>query len=119
MRVGAFFSVFLAIGYIQLAWTGGDHEFFTSETLWITLGLLLVGVFVIPRTIGVLLVPVPLISPVASVVALIRHGFGHAALVAGIALIAFVVTQVIATFRPDSHERGQRFLRSQMLGDQE
>ena len=117
--VGALLSLFIAIGYVQLAWTGGDYAFFTLETLWVALGLVLVGVFVIPRTIGTLLVPVLFISPVASVIALIRHGWGHAAVVAGIALIALVVTFVIATFRPDSHERGQRFLRRQMLGDGE
>ena len=117
--VGALLSLFVAIGYIQLAWTGGDYAFFTLETLWVALGLVLVGVFLFPRTIGTLLVPALFISPVASVIALIRHGWGHAAVVAGIGLIAFVVTLVIATFRPDSHERGQRFLRRQMLGDEE
>jgi len=85
VRVGAILSVFLAVGYVQLAWTGGDYEFMTLETLRGTLGRLLVGILVIPRTIGVLLVPVPLISPVASGIALIRHGFGHAARVAGVA----------------------------------
>lgn len=117
--VGALLGLFIAIGYVQLAWTGGEYEFFTLETLWITLGLLLVGVFVVPRTIGTLLAPVLFAAPVAFVIAVVRHDWGHGLFVAGVALIALVVTLMISTFRPDSHERGQRFLRSQMLGDQE
>lgn len=100
--IGILLSIGLAISYIEAAWNGFDAGFQFLPAMGSAGLLLVVGVLLFPRTIGMALTPIAMLTPVAFAIALIRVGLANAFAVLSIGLGAIVVAFLIGSLRPDS-----------------
>ncbi len=98
--IGFVFSIGIAISYIGLAWNGFDSEFQFVPALIAGGAVLVIGVFLFPRTVGIALTPTSVLTPVAFILAWIRLGLVHAVIVLLIGLCAVAGTFIIGALRP-------------------
>jgi hypothetical protein len=103
--IGFLVSIGLAISYIGLAWNGFESDFQFLPALGTGAVILIIGVFLFPRTVGIALTPTSMLTPVAFVVAWVRLGIADALLVLLIGASAMLGAFIIGTIRPDSTGR--------------
>jgi uncharacterized membrane protein YiaA len=105
--IGSFLGLLVGFAYISVSWDGPfskDSVFdslYWTNFLWLA-GLLVVGIFLFPRTIGLMFTPVIFILPVAFFISLFRHGFLFAISQALLGIAGWLVTISISRFRPES-----------------
>ncbi len=93
--------------YLYTSWIGPYDPnlifdgLYWSTYLWMGLTLLL-GIFLIPRTIGMMYTPAIFLLPVAFLISLIRHGFTYALSQALLGVAGWAITMLIGKFRPQS-----------------
>ncbi len=105
--IGGILGILLAISYLGTAWTGpGDGDTLFNggfiPGLLIVVGIGLVGVFLFPRTVGMMFTPVTFATPIAFILALINSGIQFALIMAGFGIASWAVTFVIGKVRPES-----------------
>ena len=61
-----------------------------------------VGVFLFPRTVGMMFTPITFATPIAIVLALINSGIQFALIMTGFGIASWAVTFVIGKVRPES-----------------
>ena len=105
--IGGILGILFAISYLTSAWSGpgeGDTlfngSFLTGLGLIVLLGI--IGVFLFPRTVGMMFTPIGFVSPIAFILAWVSSGFRFALVILGLGLAAFGVTFVIGKLRPES-----------------
>ena len=76
-------------------------SYYWTTYLWMGLTLLL-GIFVIPRTIGMMYTPAIFLLPIAFFISLFRHGFLYAISAALLGVAGWLITLLIGRFRPES-----------------
>ncbi len=105
--IGGFLGLLVGFAYIASSWDGPYSQdsiydaLYWTQFLWLA-GLLLVGIFLFPRTIGMMFTPVIFVLPIAFFISLFRHGFPFAVSQALLGLGAWLVTIGISRFRPES-----------------
>ena len=105
--VGGFLGLLMGFAYIATSWDGPyskDSIFDTlywTNFLWVG-GFFLVGLFIFPRTIGMMFTPAIFLLPIAFFVSLFRHGFAFAISQALLGFAGWLVTIGISRYRPDS-----------------
>lgn len=105
--IGGLLGLLVGFAYISTSWTGPYSQdsifdaMYWTDFLWIG-GIMLVGVFLFPRTIGMMFTPAIFLLPFAFFISLLRHGFLFAISQVLIGLAGWLVTLVISRFRPES-----------------
>jgi hypothetical protein len=105
--VGGILSLLVSWAYLSTSWTGPysqDNIFdglYWSSFLWMG-GTLLLGIFIFPRTIGMMYTPVIFLLPIAFFMSLFRHGFPYAFSQLLLGLAGWMITIVLGKFRPES-----------------
>jgi hypothetical protein len=105
--LGGILGILLTISYLASAWTGpGDGDtvfnggFLPGLLMIFAIGAL--GIFLFPRTIGMMFTPITFATPIAFILALINSGIQFALVMAGFGIASWAVTFVIGKFRPES-----------------
>ena len=104
--IGGLLGIVVGWTYLSSSWQGvpvGESVLWDFGPTLIALGgCLLVGLLLIPRTIGMMFTPAIFIAPFAFIIGWVKTGFlfGFAQLILGIA--AWGITVVISKFRPSS-----------------
>ena len=105
--IGGALGLGLAWIYVQSSFEGLDaNETLFGTAFWSGLGILgiclLVGIFLIPRTIGIMFTPAIFIAPVAFLIGWVKFGFlfGISQLIFGV--VAWGITLIISKLRPRS-----------------
>ena len=105
--VGGFLGLLVGFASIATSWDGPYSEdsifdaMYWIDFVWLG-GLLLVGIFLFPRTIGMMFTPVIFPLPFAFLISLFRHGFAFAMAQTLLGLAGWAVTILIGKFRPHS-----------------
>ena len=105
--IGGFLGLLVGFAYIATSWEGPYSEdsifdaMYWTDFIWLG-GLLLVGIFLFPRTIGMMLTPVIFLLPFAFLIALFRHSFTFALAQTLLGLAGWAATILIGKFRPHS-----------------
>jgi hypothetical protein len=105
--IGGILGILLAISYLGTAWTGpgdGDTLFnggFIPGLVFI-FGIGLVGVFLFPRTVGMMFTPITFMTPIAFVLGWISSGIGFGLVMLGFGVVSWAVTMIIGKVRPES-----------------
>jgi hypothetical protein len=105
--VGGILSLLVSWVYLSSSWTGPysqDNIFdglYWSTFLWMG-GTLLLGIFIIPRTIGMMYTPVIFLLPIAFLISLFRHGFAYSFSIVLLGFAGWLITMLIGKFRPES-----------------
>lgn len=105
--IGGFLGLLVGFAYIATSWDGPYSEdsvfdaMYWMDFLWLG-GFFLLGVFLFPRTIGMMFTPAIFILPVAFLISLFRHSFAFALSQALLGFAAWLVTIGIGRFRPES-----------------
>jgi hypothetical protein len=105
--VGGILGLLVSWTYLSTSWTGPysqDNIFdglYWATFLWMG-GTLLLGIFIIPRTIGMMYTPVIFLLPIAFLISLFRHGFAYAFSQVLLGLAGWLITILIGRFRPES-----------------
>jgi len=105
--IGGFLGFLVGITYISTSWNGPYSQDSIFDTmywtglLWIG-GMMLLGIFLFPRTIGIMFTPVIFLLPIAFLISLFKHGFMFAFSQILIGIAGWIVTLVISRFRPES-----------------
>ena len=105
--IGGFFGILLVISYLATAWSGpgSGENLFDSGLIpgLVTIFIIgLIGVFLFPRTVGLIFTPVVFATPIAFLLALLRSGISFALVIAGFGIAFWLVTFIIAKVRPES-----------------
>jgi hypothetical protein len=105
--IGGIAGILLVISYLATAWSGpGDGDtLFNGGFLPGLLVILIigaVGVFLFPRTVGMMFTPITFATPIAFVLALINSGIQFAFVMAGFGIAAWAVTFIVGKVRPES-----------------
>jgi hypothetical protein len=105
--IGGVLGILLAVSYLTTAWSGpaeGDTLFNGGfiPGLLVFLGIGLVGVFIFPRTIGVMLTPIIFTAPIAFVLGWISSGIGFGLVMMGFGVVSWALTMIIGKVRPES-----------------
>lgn len=100
--IGGLLSIGFSISYIGTAWSGFDSGFDLLPALFGWLVYVLIGVFLFPKTVGMSVTPVGLLTPVAFVIALFRLTFSDSLAVLAIGLAALFTGWLIGKLRPDA-----------------
>ena len=100
--IGGLLSIGFSISYIGIAWNGFDSGFELLPALFGWLVYLLIGVFLFPRTVGMSVTPVGLLTPIAFVIALFRLTFSDSIAVFALGLAALFTGWLIGKLRPDA-----------------
>jgi hypothetical protein len=105
--IGGILGIGLVISYLATAWTGpGDGDtlfnggFIPGLAVIFIIGV--VGLFLFPRTVGMMFTPITFASPVAFVLGWISSGLVYGLVMLGFGVAAWVVTFIIGTVRSDS-----------------
>jgi len=105
--IGGVLGLLVSWTYLSTSWTGPYDQssifdsYYWTTYLWMGLTLLL-GIFVIPRTIGMMYTPAIFLLPIAFFIALFRHGFSYALSAALLGVAGWLITILIGRFRPES-----------------
>jgi hypothetical protein len=106
IMIGGILGVVLGWGYLSSSWEtlqDGESPFsgFGQAVLALVV-CLAVGIFIFPRTVGMMFTPAIFLSPIAFIIGWVRSGFlfGFSLLLFG--LMAWGITQIIAKVRPSS-----------------
>jgi len=107
VMIGLIAGIGLLFSYLGAAWTVDTSEgtLFSSGLggAFAILGILTaVGILLFPRTVGTAFTPMSFATPVAFVIALIRHGFGYSLFVLAVGVGAWLVTFIVGIVRPDA-----------------
>jgi hypothetical protein len=105
--IGAILGILLTISYLGTAWTGpgeGDTLFNGGfiPGLVVIFGIGLTGVFLFPRTVGMMFTPITFAAPIAFVLGWISSGFVYGLVMLGFGVAAWSVTFIIGKVRPES-----------------
>ena len=105
--IGSIFGIGLVISYLATAWTGPDEgdTIFNGgfvAGLWVILAVGLVGVFLFPRTVGIMFTPITFATPIGFVLGWISSGIGFGLVMLGFGVLCWAVTFVIGKVRPES-----------------
>ena len=105
--IGFFGGLAFLFSYLGAAWSKDEtgSSFFGSGIGPVLLALAIfaiVGIFLFPRTVGMMFTPMSFATPVAFLIAIFRNGFGYSLFILGVGIAAWLVTFVVGTFRPDA-----------------
>jgi len=105
--IGFIGGIGILLSYLGAAWTKDESgtSFFGSGIVAILLALAIftaIGIFLFPRTVGVMLTPMFLATPVAFIIALFRNGLSYSFFILGVGIAAWLVTFIVGTLRPDA-----------------
>jgi hypothetical protein len=105
--VGGILGLLVSWTYLSTSWTGpySQDSIFDVQywSTFLAMGITLaVGIFLIPRTIGMMYTPVIFLLPVAFLISLFRHGFTYAFSQVLIGIAGWLITFLIGKFRPES-----------------
>jgi hypothetical protein len=105
--IGFLAGLGLLISYLGAAWTVDTSEdsLFSSGLggAFVILGVFtVVGIFLFPRTVGTAFTPMSFATPIAFLIALLRHGFGYSLFILAVGVGAWLVTFIVGTVRPDA-----------------
>jgi hypothetical protein len=105
--IGFLGGIGFLFSYLGAAWTKDEtgSSFFGSGIGPILLALAIIaviGIFLFPRTVGMMFTPMFFATPVAFLVAIFRNGFGYAMFILGVGIAAWLVTFIVGTLRPDA-----------------
>ena len=105
--IGSILGIGLVISYLATAWTGPDEGdtifnggFLSGMIVIFLIGL--VGVFVFPRTVGMMFTPITFAAPIAFVLGWISSGIGFGLVMLGFGVVSWAVTFIIGMVRPDA-----------------
>jgi len=96
--MGSLFGFFAGIGLLFGAWEGSLEPWGFGAFI----AAILLGVVLMPMTVGTFMTSVMFMAPLAAVLALIRGNFESAGVAAGIAVGAFVTQIVVGAIRGGS-----------------
>lgn len=105
--IGGILGIGLVISYLATAWSGpgeGDTLFnggFVSGLL-VIFSIGLAGVFLFPRTVGMMFTPITFTTPIAFVLGWISSGIGFGLVMLGFGVVSWAVTFIIGMVRPDA-----------------
>jgi hypothetical protein len=105
--IGSILGIGLVISYLATAWTGpGEVDTIFNggfiPGLLVIFGFGLIGVFLFPRTIGMMFTPITFATPIAFVLGWISVGFVYGLVMLGFGVAAWSVTFIISKVRPES-----------------
>lgn len=105
--IGGLIGLGLLFSYLGAAWTiDTSSESLFSQGLvsaLVSLGIFtLIGIFLFPRTIGMAFTPMSFATPIAFLIALVRHGFNYSLFILAMGVGAFLVTFIVGMIRPDA-----------------
>jgi hypothetical protein len=105
--IGGILGILLAISYLATAWSGpgeGDTLFNGGFVpgLIVIFVIGVVGVFLFPRTVGMMFTPITFTAPIALVLGWISSGIGFGLVMLGFGLVSWAVTIIIGKVRPES-----------------
>lgn len=105
--IGSIFGIGLVISYLATAWSGpgeGDTLFNGGFVpgLIVFFGIGLVGVFLFPRTVGIMFTPITFATPIGFVLGWISSGIGFGLVMLGFGVLCWAVTFIIGKVRPKS-----------------
>ena len=105
--IGSIAGIGLLIAYLGAAWSidNSNDSIFGSGFLFglSFLGIwALVGVFLFPRTVGMAFTPMSFATPIAFLIALIRHGLSYSLFILVMGVGAWLVTFFVGILRPEA-----------------
>jgi len=105
--IGGILGIGLVISYLATAWSGpgeGDTIFNGGFVpgLVVIFGIGLVGVFLFPRTVGMMFTPITFATPIGFVLGWISSGIGFGLVMLGFGVVSWAVTFIIGMVRPDA-----------------
>jgi len=105
--IGFIAGLGLLFSYLGAAWSGDTSEssLFSSGVggAFAILGVVtIVGIFLFPRTVGTAFTPMSFATPIASLIALFRQGFGYSLFILAVGVGAWLVTFIAGMVRPDA-----------------
>jgi hypothetical protein len=105
--IGFIAGIGLLFSYLGAAWSVDNSEdsLFSGGlgTALIILGAFaLLGIFLFPRTVGMAFTPMSFATPVAFIIALLRHGFSYSLFILALGIGAWLVTFIVGILRPDA-----------------
>jgi hypothetical protein len=105
--IGGILGILLAISYLGTAWTGpgnGDTLFNGGFVPGLVVIFIVgaVGLFLFPRTVGMMFTPITFATPVAFVLGWISSGIGFGMVMLGFGIVSWAVTLIIGKVRPES-----------------
>lgn len=100
--IGFIFSIGLAVSYVGAAWSGFESDFQFLPALGVGGIILVIGVFLFPKTIGIALTPTSMLTPIAFGIAWVRQGLSHAVIILFIGIGALLGAFLIGAMRPDA-----------------
>ena len=105
--IGGILGILLAISYLATAWSGpgeGDTLFNGGFVpgLIVIFVIGVVGVFLFPRTVGMMFTPITFTAPIALVLGWISSGIGFGLVMLGFGVVSWAVTMIIGKVRPES-----------------
>ena len=105
--LGGILGIGLVISYLATAWSGpgeGDTLFNGGFVpgLVVIFGIGLVGVFLFPRTVGIMFTPITFATPIGFLLGWISSGMGFGLVMLGFGVVSWAVTFIIGMVRPDA-----------------
>jgi len=105
--IGFIAGIGLLFSYLGAAWTKDTdpNSLFGSGlpfALLILGAMIVIGIFLFPRTVGTAFTPMSFATPVAFLIALFRQGFGYSLFILAVGIGAWAVTFIVGIFRPDA-----------------
>jgi hypothetical protein len=105
--IGGILGIGLVISYLATAWSGpGDGDtlfnggFVPGLVVIFIIGV--VGLFLFPRTVGMMFTPIAFATPIAFVLGWISSGIGFGLVMLGFGILCWLVTLIIGIVRPES-----------------
>lgn len=105
--IGGLAGIGILFTYLGAAWTidTTSDSIFGSGYLYgflILAVMAVIGIFLFPRTIGMAFTPMSFATPIAFLIALIRHGFGYSLFILAMGIGAWLVTFIVGILRPEA-----------------